>query len=105
MRRFPHLVGGRSSGDTLLMREIPGLLVKLGADGVQASPCRTAGPPPSRSPTAPSGRGSRSCSPRWTTSEFAPRRLPLAPLAVAGRTVLGAGRPVGSVVAAPDLFH
>jgi len=104
MRRYPHLVGGRSSGDTLLMREIPGLLVKLGADGVQCF-------------ALPDGRAAA-----FKISDGAERaRLPIvlaaldflgirtetvatAPLAVAGRTVLGAGRPVGSVVAAPDLF-
>lgn len=105
MRRYPHLVGGRTSGDTLLMREIPGLLVKLGADGVQCF-------------ALPDGRAAA-----FKISDGAERaRLPIvlaaldqfgvrtdtvaaAPLAIAGRSVLGAGRPVGSVVAAPDLFR
>lgn len=104
MRRYPHLVGGRTSGDTLLMREIPGLLVKLGADGVQCF-------------ALPDGRAAA-----FKISDGAERaRLPIvlaaldhlgvrtrtaaaAPLAVAARTVLGAGRPVGSIIAAPDLF-
>lgn len=105
MRRYPHLVGGRTSGDTLLMREIPGLLVKLGADGVQCF-------------ALPDGRAAA-----FKISDGAERaRLPIvlaaldflgigtesvsaAPVAVAARTVLGAGRPVGSVVAAPNLFR
>jgi L-asparaginase II len=105
MRRSPHLVGGRTSGDTLLMREIPGLLVKLGADGVQCF-------------ALPDGRAAA-----FKISDGAERaRLPIvlaaldhlgvrtesvaaAPLAIAARTVLGAGRPVGSVVAAPNLFR
>ncbi|WP_395727823.1 asparaginase [Nakamurella sp.] len=105
MRRHPHLVGGRTSGDTLLMREIPGLLVKLGADGVQCF-------------ALPDGRAAA-----FKISDGAERaRLPIvlaaldylgirtepvaaAPLAVTARTVFGAGRPVGSVVAAPDLFR
>lgn len=105
MRRYPQLVGGRTSGDTLLMREIPGLLVKLGADGVQCF-------------ALPDGRAAA-----FKISDGAERaRLPIVlaaldhlgvrtqsvaadPLAVQSRTVLGAGRPVGSVVAAPDLFR
>ncbi len=105
MRRHPQLVGGRSSGDTLLMREIPGMLVKLGADGVQCF-------------ALPDGRAAA-----FKISDGAERaRLPIVlaaldelgvrtdtvaatPLATASRTVLGAGRPVGSVVAAPNLFH
>jgi L-asparaginase II len=105
MRRHPDLVGGSTSGDTLLMTEIPGLLVKLGADGVQAF-------------ALPDGRAAA-----FKISDGAERaRLPIvlaaleflgvrtealaasAAVAAAG-TVLGGGRPVGSVVAAPDLFR
>ena len=105
MRRHPHLVGGSTSGDTLLMREIPGLLVKLGADGVQVC-------------ALPDGRAAA-----FKISDGAERaRLPIvlaaldhlgvrtehvaaSPVAVAARGVLGAGRPVGSVLAAPNLFR
>jgi len=105
MRRHPYLVGGTTSGDTLLMTGIDGLLVKLGADGVQAF-------------ALPDGRAAA-----FKISDGADRaRLPIvlatlnflgisteaiasSAAAVAARTVLGGGRPVGSVVAAPDLFH
>ncbi len=105
MRRHPHLVGGTTSGDTALMREIPGLLVKLGADGVQAF-------------ALPDGRAAA-----FKISDGAERaRLPIvlaaldflgvptraaavAAAVVSATTVLGGGRPVGSVVAAPHLFR
>ena len=105
MRRHPHLVGGTTSGDTLLMTGIEGLLVKLGADGVQAF-------------ALPDGRAAA-----FKISDGADRaRLPIvlaaleflgistesvasSTAAVTARTVFGGGRPVGSVRAAPNLFH
>lgn len=105
MRRYPRLVGGSTSGDTVLMNSIPGLLVKLGADGVQAF-------------ALPDGRAAA-----FKIADGAERaRLPIVLAAleflgvptepvigssVAGtaRTVLGGGRPVGSIIAAPDLFR
>ena len=105
MRGHPQLVGGATTGDTLLMTTVPGLLVKLGADGVQAL-------------ALPDGRAAA-----FKIADGGERaRLPvvLAILrflgiptdavtsasspALAAATVLGGGEPVGSVVAAPDLF-
>jgi L-asparaginase II len=104
MRRHPHLVGGTTSGDTLLMSGIDGLLVKLGADGVQAF-------------ALPDGRAAA-----FKISDGADRaRLPIvlaaleflgistesvasSAAAVAASTVLGGGQPVGAVVVAPTLF-
>lgn len=105
MRRHPQLVGGSTATDTLLMTAVPGLLVKLGADGVQAL-------------ALPDGRAAA-----FKIADGGDRaRLPvvLAILrflgvptdavtaasspALAATTVLGGGEPVGSVVAAPGLF-
>ena len=105
MRGHPQLVGGATTGDTLLMTTVPGLLVKLGADGVQAL-------------ALPDGRAAA-----FKIADGGERaRLPvvLAILrflgiptdavtsasspALAAATVLGGGEPVGSVVASPDLF-
>jgi L-asparaginase II len=105
MRGHAHMVGGTTSVDTLLMTGIDGLLVKLGADGVQAF-------------ALPDGRAAA-----FKISDGADRaRLPLvlaaleflgisaepvasSPAAVTARTVLGGGRSVGSVVVAPNLFR
>jgi L-asparaginase II len=104
MRQNPYLVGGTNSGDTLLMTSVDGLLVKLGADGVQAF-------------ALPDGRAAA-----FKISDGADRaRLPLvlaaleflgiptgavgsSSAATTARTVLGGGRPVGSVVIAPSVF-
>jgi L-asparaginase II len=105
MRRHPQLVSGPTTGDTLLMTTIPGLLVKLGADGVQAL-------------ALPDGRAAA-----FKIADGGERaRLPVilailrflgvptdavtatSSRALAATTVLGGGEPVGSVVAAPGLF-
>ena len=99
---MPTWSAGRRPWDTLLMTGIDGLLVKLGADGVQAF-------------ALPDGRAAA-----FKISDGADRaRLPLvlaaleflgipaesvasSTAAVTARTVLGGGRPVGSVVVAPE---
>ncbi|GIF11097.1 asparaginase [Actinoplanes teichomyceticus] len=43
MRAYPELVAGTGAEDTRLMREVPGLLVKSGADGVVAAAMPGAG--------------------------------------------------------------
>lgn len=105
MRQHPQLVGGSTSGDTLLMTRVPGMLVKLGADGVQAF-------------ALPDGRavafkiadgGERARLPLiraaldflGVPTDVVPG-APGAPFADA--VIRGGGRPVGSVVAAPTLF-
>ncbi|HEY7813309.1 MAG TPA: asparaginase [Nakamurella sp.] len=106
MRRHPALVGGSASGDTLLMKRIPGLLVKLGADGVQAF-------------ALPDGRavafkiadgGERARLPLILAAlDFLGVRTDVAPgapgTAFADAVVLGGERPVGMVVASPTLFR
>ena len=37
MRAFPEMVAGEGADDTVLMRAVPGLLSKLGAEGVHAA--------------------------------------------------------------------
>jgi L-asparaginase II len=104
MLQSPYLVGGTTSVDTLLMTGVDGLLVKLGADGVQAF-------------ALPDGRAAA-----FKISDGADRaRLPLvlaaleflgiptgavasSEAAVTASTVLGGGRSVGSIVVAPNLF-
>lgn len=96
MRAHPWLVGGTHSPDTLVMAAVPGILVKLGADGVQAF-------------ALPDGRAAA-----FKISDGAHRaRLPLigAALARLGVSVdlptvpvLGGGRPVGAATVVPHLL-
>ncbi|TKV61596.1 asparaginase [Nakamurella flava] len=96
MRAHPWLVGGTHSPDTQVMTAVPGILVKLGADGVQAF-------------ALPDGRAAA-----FKISDGAHRaRLPLIKAAL-GRlgidvdlpadVVLGGGRPVGAATVVPHLF-
>lgn len=96
MRANPWLVGGTNSPDTQVMTAVPGILVKLGADGVQAF-------------ALPDGRAAA-----FKISDGAHRaRLPLIRAALGrlgidvdlpAETVLGGGRPVGAATVVLDLF-
>lgn len=96
MRAHPWLVGGTASPDTQVMAAVPGMLVKLGADGVQAF-------------ALPDGRAAA-----FKISDGAHRaRLPLIQAALArfgvdvdlpAPPVLGGGQPVGAATVVPGLL-
>jgi L-asparaginase II len=89
MRARPELVAGTGSADTVLMRAVPGLLVKRGADGVIAA----AVPGVAGIAVKISDGSARA---RVPVLLEALRRLGVTP-PVIEELVLGGGRPVGEV--------
>jgi L-asparaginase II len=89
MRQRPELVAGTGSADTVLMRAVPGLLVKRGADGVVAA----AVPGVAGIALKISDGAARA---RVPVLLEALRRLGVEPPAL-DEVVLGGGRPVGEV--------
>jgi L-asparaginase II len=106
MRQYPAMVGGTGVDDTRLMQAVDGLLVKGGADGVHCAAL-----PDGRSIALKIADGSdRARMPllvgalrsRGLGARSGPTRDLLNELAVG--TVLGGGRPVGTVEIVPGLF-
>jgi L-asparaginase II len=101
------MVGGSDSPDTLLMTALPGLLVKGGADGVHAIALLDGrafafkiadGGDRARLPVIAAALHRLGVSVGPLPGFAADASLP-------DTTVLGGGRPVGSVTVSPDLFH
>ena len=106
MREHPDMVGGTGVEDTRLMQAVDGLLVKGGADGVQCAAL-----PDGRSIALKIADGSDRA--RIPVLVGALRSLGLGARAGAARdllnelavgTVLGGGRPVGTIEIRPGLF-
>lgn len=106
MRAYPELVGGTGRDDTRMMRALPGVLVKGGAEGVHCA-------------ALPGGRsvaikitdgGDRARMPVLVAALRAMGVTPDSPQAAAVldefavAPVLGGGEPVGTVAVAPGLF-
>jgi L-asparaginase II len=106
MREHPWCVGGTGREDTLLMRAVPGLVSKMGAEGVIAL-----GLPDGRAAAVKISDGaSRARVPAAVAAlrALAADELPGADRealdALAEEPVLGGGQPVGTVRALPHLF-
>jgi L-asparaginase II len=90
MSRFPHLVAGTGREDTVLMRAVPGLIAKGGAEGVHV-----AAHPDGRAVAVKVADGAERA--RVPVTLAALRSLGFDVDAVAVPRILGHGRPVGEV--------
>ncbi|HEU5271761.1 MAG TPA: asparaginase, partial [Jatrophihabitans sp.] len=97
MRTFPELVGGEQRPVTTLMRRIPGLIAKDGAEGGFAMALPDGGALAVKIDDG--ATRAASCAATWALHHLG---VPTALLAeLAGEPVLGGGEPVGAVRPAP----
>ncbi len=97
MRRYPELVGGEGRAVTTLMRRIPGLIAKDGAEGGFAAALSDGGALAVKIDDG--GTRAASCAAAWALHHLGVDTALVAELA--SEPVLGGGNPVGAVRPAP----